>query len=51
VPQIIEQPLARLRNAHQWEQRPANKALVNEGFRFTPGIWIFKGISWWFNGD
>lgn len=25
VPQIIEQPLARLRNAHQWEQRPANK--------------------------
>ena len=26
VPGIIEQPLARLKTAHQWEQRPANKA-------------------------
>ena len=25
VPQIMEQPLARLRTAHQWEQRAANK--------------------------
>lgn len=25
VPSVIEQPLARLKNAHQWEQRQANK--------------------------
>ena len=40
MPQIMEQPLARLRTAHQWEQRAANKARTK-----NPGIGGWSGLD------